>query len=82
MSSKKVEIMYFAILREQSNKGLEIIETEAYTAEELFKELTQEYNFTLHPHQVRVSINEGFQDMNSTINDGDQIVFIPPVAGG
>lgn len=82
MSIKKIEIMYFAILREQSNKGVEEIETEAYSAGELFQELSQEYNFTLHPHQVRVSINENFQDMNSTIKDGDQIVFIPPVAGG
>jgi len=29
-----------------------------------------------------VAINEDFSDWNTPLKDGDELVFIPPVAGG
>ncbi|MDH4032336.1 MAG: MoaD/ThiS family protein, partial [candidate division Zixibacteria bacterium] len=31
---------------------------------------------------TQVAINEEFATMNTELTDGDQVVFIPPVAGG
>ena len=31
---------------------------------------------------VRVAVNDEFADWNQTLREGDELVFIPPVAGG
>jgi|TARA_B100001964_G_C13985093_1_gene488005 molybdopterin converting factor subunit 1 len=82
MSTKKIEVKYFALFREQANKSAETIYSNTQTAKELFLELSQKYHFHLKPEQIRVSINEEFKDITSPISSEDSIVFIPPVAGG
>ena len=79
---KKINIRYFAMLKEQADTSSEVFETEAKTAEELFEELSKKYHFTLKSNQVRVAINEDFKSLSSTLNAEDSVVFIPPVAGG
>lgn len=78
----RVSIMYFASLKDQTNKSNEVIETKAKTAQELFIELDSKYSFKLSQKDLRVAINEEYQDFSAQINENDTIVFIPPVAGG
>lgn len=78
----KVKIIYFASLRDQSNKTSEELETNAQTAQELFIELNTKYSFKISQKDLRVAINEEYQDFNTKISNNDTIVFIPPVAGG
>ena len=80
--NKTIHIKYFALFREQANTGTETVSTSAETAADLFKELAAKYRFTLDADHIRVSVNDAYQCINSTLNDNDAVVFIPPVAGG
>ena len=77
----KLNIEYFAILREQAGLDRELLETDLTTPAELFAELTQRYGFP-QMETVKVAINDEFGDWQAQLKDGDSIVFIPPVAGG
>jgi molybdopterin synthase sulfur carrier subunit len=78
----KVNIIYFASLRDQSQKSTEHIETDARTAQQLFEELNMKYSFKVTQENLRVAINENYCDFSTSLSQNDTIVFIPPVAGG
>jgi molybdopterin converting factor subunit 1 len=77
----KLNIEYFAILRELAGLDREQVETEVTTPAELFVELTQRYGFP-EMTTVKVAINDEFGDWQAQLQEGDSVVFIPPVAGG
>jgi len=79
---KRLNILYYAVLREQRGQSEESVETEAVTAAELYREVALRHRFTLDRDRLRVVINESFAPWDSTLEDGDTVVFIPPVAGG
>jgi molybdopterin converting factor subunit 1 len=79
---KKLNVRYYAILREQAGKSEEAVDTSATTPAALFAELQKRYPFTLSAQQLKVAINAEFRDWQTPLNDGDHVVFIPPVAGG
>ena len=37
---------------------------------------------TMSMNHVRLAVNDAFVDWSTPLNDGDAVVFIPPVAGG
>ena len=77
-----LSIRYFAILREQSGLEHEQLETKAETPQAVYEELRRRYDFTLPANRVRAAVNGEFASALATLHDGDEIVFIPPVAGG
>lgn len=77
-----IRISYFAAFREKRGLSQEALATEAQSAGELFDQLSHEYGFTLPRDLVRVAINKEFRSMDSALSEGDEVVFIPPVAGG
>jgi len=79
---KTIHIQYFAVLRELAGCSHETVPTEAETAAQLYAELVERYGFSLEPDQIRVVVNDTFGDFTATLGDGDEIVFLPPVAGG
>jgi molybdopterin converting factor subunit 1 len=79
---KKIQVRYYAILREQAGKSDEALMTNAASPAALFDELKARYPFTLNPQQLKVAINAEFREWQTPLNDGDNVVFIPPVAGG
>ncbi len=79
---KNIKLLYFAKLQEEAGRNSEVVITEAHTAANLFDELSLKYSFSLDSGQTQVAINEEFATMNSEIKDGDEVVFVPPVAGG
>jgi len=78
---KKLQIEYFAILREQAGKSGEFITTEASTAVEVFAGLQQAYGFA-DPKNFKLAVNDEFCAWDRPLSDGDHVVFLPPVAGG
>jgi molybdopterin converting factor subunit 1 len=78
----KLNIRYYAILREQTGKSEESLDTDAATPSAVFDQLKTRYPFTLNAQQLKVAINAEFREWNTPLKDGDSIVFIPPVAGG
>lgn len=79
---KSVQIQYFAVLREQAGRNRETLATAASTAADLYEELRERHGLRLPRSMLRVAINEEFADWSRVLADGDQVVFIPPVAGG
>ncbi len=77
-----LNVQYFAILREQRGVSQEQLSTAARTPAALYEELRARYPFTLPGDRVRAAVNETFVDADRVLKDGDQVVFIPPVAGG
>jgi molybdopterin converting factor small subunit len=80
--NKLVHIQYFAIMREQRGVGRETVTTEADTPAELYAELRRLHPFTLPQDRLRVAIAGEFAPWTTQLNDGVELVFIPPVAGG
>ncbi len=78
----KIQIEYFALLKEQRGASIETIETKAATPEILYSDLKRQYTFSLEPSALKVAVNEDFANWNHSLEDGDTVVFIPPVAGG
>lgn len=78
----KIKIHYFASLRDQSGRSHEVIESEAQTPRELFEELHDRYAFTLSPSHVRFAVGDAYVEPDHQLQDGDELVLIPPVAGG
>jgi molybdopterin converting factor subunit 1 len=80
--SRAIRVQYFALLRDQAGRRDEVVSTDAVTAAQLYEELRAKYRFTLPADSLRVAINQAFAQWNVALNDGDAVVFIPPVAGG
>ncbi len=79
---KTIHLRYYAILREQRGLSQEMVLTQAQTALELYNDLRKKYHFTLTTDMLRLAINDEFKAWPTKIKSQDQIIFIPPVAGG
>lgn len=79
---KQVTVLYFAVLREQTGRSEEDLQTSAETPRALYAELTARYGFKLAPKAVKVAINDDFAAWEHPLANRDRVVFIPPVAGG
>ncbi len=79
---KNVSIEYYALLREERGETDEKVATEAETAKDLYDELKARHGFTLERELCMVIVNENYSDWDTSLGDGDNIVFIPPVSGG
>jgi len=78
----KIKVNYYALFREQAGCSNELVENDAGDAIELFELLKAQHGFSMNRKHVRLAVNDAFMDWNTPLSDGDQIVFIPPVAGG
>ena len=79
---KTLHIQYFALLREQAGVNEQQLQSEALTPAQLYDQLRMEHGFSLSRTQLRAVVNEEFVNWEQALNDGDRVVFIPPVAGG
>jgi molybdopterin converting factor subunit 1 len=78
----QLRLRYFALFREQAGRREETLATTAATPALLYEELATRYGFRLGRAQLQVAVNGAFADWSTPLVDGDEIVFIPPVAGG
>ncbi len=81
-ASRTLQIQYFALLREQAGRNAETVSSRARDARELYEELRARHGLQLRPEQLRVAVNEEFADWSRILAEGDNVVFLPPVAGG
>ncbi len=78
----RINVKYFAALREQAGKSEEVINTAFNKPLEIYNELKEKYNFSLNADELKVAVNDCYEDFDYELNEMDTIVFIPPVAGG
>ena len=77
-----IHLRYYALLREQAGRQTETVDTAARTPEALYAELAARHGFRLAQSQLKVAVNASFTDWSRPLDEGDEVVFIPPVAGG
>jgi molybdopterin converting factor small subunit len=83
MSSRLLQVRFFAVLREQAGCSSVDFESTASDAAGLYAELQRSYPGLVFPaHLLKVSINERYAAMDTALAAGDRVVFIPPIAGG
>jgi len=79
---KSLHVKYFALLREKRGKNEERLTTTVPTALDLYKELDKKYGFGLPANILKIAINDEIVDWSNKLRSDDNVVFIPPVAGG
>ncbi len=58
------------------------MDTEASNARQLFAEMAARHPGLRHEPASLVAINEEMADWDSSLCEGDEILFFPPVSGG
>lgn len=84
--TKKVQVRYFASIREALGRGEEIVETRATTLGALRDELIARGE----PHAavlargraVRLAVDQVMAKEDAALRDGAEVAFFPPVTGG
>lgn len=82
----KIQLRYFASIREAIGSGSETLETGAATLAALRDELIARggahAEALARGRAVRVSLNQTMADESAALNDGAEVAFFPPVTGG
>jgi molybdopterin converting factor subunit 1 len=80
----KVRVKFFAILRERAGTAEVIQElSDGATVTDLWRGLQQQFpKLDVPGIRLLYAVNQNYVGSNDTLNDGDEVVFIPPVSGG
>ena len=81
-SVKNITVSYFAQLRELTGTNSETLQTDTVTPAGLFEEIRAKYQLPLKRKGMMVAVNGDFTDWSHPLSDDEEVVFIPPVAGG
>ena len=84
-TTPSVTVFYFAQFREEaggSRESISLPTDRQVTAGMLFDEIAAKHGFTLGRPSVRPAINGAYAQWDDRVNPDDELVFIPPVAGG
>lgn len=73
-----IQVKFFASLREQIGLADSTIE-QASTADEVWALATDN---AARPDNMLIAINLEYAKLNSSVSDGDEVAFFPPVTGG
>lgn len=76
----KIDVKYFASLRERFGRDSETVSvTSGTSVEQLWRELSGESIFS---DNLRAAVNLEYVDGGRIIEAGDEVAFFPPVTGG
>lgn len=77
-----VKILYFASLADRAGCSEETVDAHSITASAIYEKALVRHGFAFGVDKLRVAVNGAFVSWDSVVNDGDEVVFIPPVSGG
>lgn len=77
-----VKILWFASLADRAGCSEERIEMSPVTPRVIYESACQRHGFSFGVDTMRVAVNGAFVGWDSSVTDGDEVVFIPPVSGG
>jgi len=82
----KIDVLYFAWLRERIGLGKEQVETQAATVADLVAELRareDRYDLAFSDlSAVRVAVDQDLTDFDAPLTDAREVAFFPPMTGG
>ncbi len=77
----KVTVKYFGMIAESAGRTEEVLDVVSGTsAIELKDQQVQKYQIQ-DPESVQLAVNQNL-DNKVELNDGDEVAFLPPFAGG
>lgn len=79
---KRVTVRYFAAYREAVGRESEPVETTAATVGELFAESCERHPALRALPRSLVAVGDTMVRWESAVEEGAEILFFPPVAGG
>ncbi len=79
---KTITVRFFAVFREAAGVGSKTLTTGSADAAELFSEMTRQYPGLAPEAAALVAINDEMVAWDQPLEDGDEVLFFPPVAGG
>ena len=80
----RVRLLFFAVLRDITGKNeTEVSLAEGTRAADVWNSLRREHAaLASYSKPPMIAINEDYATPETQLRDGDELVFIPPVAGG
>jgi molybdopterin synthase sulfur carrier subunit len=78
----QVRVRYFASLRDAAGRDEETVDVARGDLATLYDALRGCHRFALERERVRVAVNGEVVPWTHVPQDGDEVVFIPPVSGG
>ena len=78
----RINVLYFAQLKQSRGLAEESVETEAATVGALYQAIAEQHSLDLPIGQIRIARNEAFCPPDTPIEDGDTVAFMPPMSGG
>ncbi len=79
---KTIRIHYFAAFRDATGTSEETVATAAETLGDLFEERLGAHDGLHREAAAKVAVNDTLVDWSAPFEDGDEVLFFPPVAGG
>ena len=73
---------YFALFREQAGCASEPVQWDGGTAADLFRLMAQKHEPLTAEAAALVAINDEMAAWETVLQEGDEVLFFPPVAGG
>lgn len=79
-----VRLLYFAVLRDITGKSeAEMSLRDGVRAGEVWQTLREQYvQLADYRKPPMIAVNESYATPETVLRDGDELAFIPPVAGG
>lgn len=78
----KTRVRYFALFREQAGCETETVEWPGGTAKQLFELMSARHPTLKSQAAALVAVNDEMCTWDVALDDGDEVLFFPPVAGG
>lgn len=79
----RLQLVYFASLREICGKNKEsCVFPAGIRIREIYDNLKERYRFSYEPEELKAAVNDSYVSFDTVPEEGDCLVFIPPVAGG
>ena len=82
MAEIEVNVRYFASLRDERGIQFESLRTVPQSAQALYESLRVLHGFSLAPELIRFAVNGALVPPETDLANGNEIAFLPPVAGG
>ena len=80
--SVRIEVLYFAALRDAAGISSEHRETDAADLSALYADMQGRHRLPFPQRQLRVAVDGEFAGWGDAVRAGSTVAFIPPVSGG
>ena len=80
--SVRLEVLYFAALRDATGIASEYLDTDAADLSALYADLQARHPLSFPQKQLRVAVDGAFAGWGDALRTGSTVAFIPPVSGG